>query len=75
MSKIADEAGKFIFKVLMDPATPVGIKTGIRTDLMAPSARETALRIEIAIVNNSANPAAARIAAMREVIKFYKGDR
>lgn len=74
MSRISDEAKEFIHAVLFARQTPTAIKTALAQELSSMTTRETSLRAFIATARNTANAPAIRIAALREIVRFFRGD-
>lgn len=74
MTKVTEEAGVFLHGLLLARNTPTFVKDGLRARLAAPSVREAMLRSRIAIVQDSSQTQAARLAALQQVIDVFKGD-
>lgn len=74
MTRVADEAYRFVHELVMNKNLPALIRQRLMNALQQPSPRETDLRNQIAIVRDGSATNAARIAAMERIISYSKGD-
>lgn len=74
MTRVSDEAGKFIHDLLMNRNLTAQVRNRLLNRLQTPSAKETDLRNQIAIVKNTSATNAVRITALDRIIDYFKGD-
>jgi len=74
MTRVSDEASKFVSDLLFLPSLPPIVKQAVINRVKTPSAREADLRAQKAIVLDGTASNAARVAALDRIIAYMKGD-
>lgn len=74
MTRVSDEAQRFISALLFNNQISPIIRTAVVNRIKAPSVREADLRAQEVIVLDGTATNAARVAALDRIILYLKGD-